>query len=732
MDERHAVGNLAPWSDDHGAFEITATSSLPDRRLCTLKHDHTFGLFNPYGDIAPGPDSPEGLFHDDTRHLSCLQLLIEGHRPLLLSSTVQDNNALLTVDLTNPDIFVDGELRLAKDTIHILRSRYIWQGQFFERLRIQNFGDGTHHISLLVLFAADFADLFEVRGHKRERRGKMRARVEARRSVQFDYRSLDHRLVRTLLEFDPEPLELHNDRAAYDLTLKPRQRHSLFMTCRCDGLRSTESPSRAFFMGFREACRELRRNAARTASLESSNEVFNEVLCRSMADLYMLVTQTEDGPYPYAGTPWFSTVFGRDGIITAIQMLWIDPEIARGVLRFLARHQAQSLDPHADAEPGKILHEMRLGEMARLGEVPFRHYYGSVDATPLFVLLAGLYYERTGDRETINELWPSIEAALSWIDTYGDINGDGLVEYARKEVAGLFNQGWKDSHDSIFHRDGRCARLPIALCEVQGYVYAARRHAAGMAQALGNAVRAVELDQQADRLREKIEARYWSDSLGLYALAIDGDQEPCLVRSSNAGHLLFCGVPTPERAARIADALLRPAFFSGWGIRTVAATEARYSPISYHNGSIWPHDNALIALGLARYGLQSHILKLFQGLFDTAACMDLRRLPELFCGFKRRPGNRPTAYPVACSPQAWASAMPFALLQACLGLRFDPANSAVLFERPTLPSFVDELVIRSLSLGEAKLDLLLRRHDNDVSVNVLRREGEISVSVTLN
>src|SRR5690625_4772660 len=721
----------AAWPEGHDGFEITATSSLPERRLNTLKQGDTFGLFNPDGDIAPGHGSPEGLYHRDCRHLSGLELAIEGQRPLLLSSTLQDDNIVLTVDLTNPDIFDGDDLRIGQDSLHLLRSRFILKGRLYERIRLENFGDVPHTFEVSLRMGADFADLFEVRGHRREQRGEATKDVLSDRSVAFDYRALDGERLRTLVQFDPAPTRLAANLATYRVTLKPRQRKSLFLICTC-GEEAVDAPaSRAFFIGYRDSCRKLREMTGDAATVESSNEIFNEVLCRSMADLYMLTTSTEWGLYPYAGTPWFSTVFARDGIITAMQMLWIDPSVARGVLKFLARNQATALDPKADAEPGKILHELRQGEMARLGEVPFRRYYGSVDSTPLFVMLAGRYVRRTGDLETVAALWPNIEAALRWIDDYGDIDGDGLIKYARKELAGLYNQGWKDSYDSVYHADGSCARLPIALCEVQGYVFAARQEAAVIARALGHSARADELDQQAEQIRQLVEERFWCEELGFYAIAIDGDGKACRVRSSNAGHLLFCRLPSPERARKVADTLLDAAFFSGWGIRTIASNEPRYSPISYHNGSIWPHDNALIALGLARYGLEGHVVKLFKGLFDTASSMELRRLPELFCGFKRQPGNRPTSYPVACSPQAWAGALPFALLQACLGVHFDAKGQRIFFERPTLPSFIEEVTIRSLRLTDGRIDLLLCRHDSGVTTTVLEREGPLKVVVTL-
>jgi glycogen debranching enzyme len=369
--------------------------------------------------------------------------------------------------------------------------------------------------------------------------------------------------------------------------------------------------------------------------------------------------------------------------------------------------------------------------MANLGEVPFRLYYGSVDSTPLFVMLAGMYFERTGDLDTISELWPNIEAALRWIDDYGDRDGDEFVEYDRASDSGLENQGWKDSKDAVFHADGRLAQGPIALSEVQGYVYAAKCLAAKVAYVLGRAAAAATLEHQAAALRERFEASFWCDDLSSYALALDGEKRPCRVLASNAGQVLLSGIASKERAAKVADTLLSREFFSGWGVRTVAASESRYNPMSYHNGSVWPHDNALIALGLARYGLTEHVQRLFGGMFDAVMYLDSRRFPELFCGFRRKPGKGPTSYPVACSPQAWATAAPFALLQACLGIEFDHVNQEIRFRHPRLPEFLDEVMIRSLRIGESRMDVVLRRHGADVSVNVLDREGDARVDVTL-
>ncbi|WP_137389440.1 amylo-alpha-1,6-glucosidase [Rhodoligotrophos defluvii] len=724
----HAPAPAGAGATQLAQFFIPAAASLQERRPRTLKHGDTFAVFDHNGDALSGPGSPEGIFHRDTRYLSHLYLTMGGARPMLLSSTLRDDNATLTCDLTNPDLFdAGGRLTLEHDLIHLRRSRFLWGATCFERLVVRNFDDQRRTVTVELTFDADFADLFEVRGAHRDKRGKHHPPDVGENQVVLSYTGLDGKRRATTLAFDPAPVRLTGNSASFVLDLGPQEAKSLFLEVNCGTEGMNFPPRRAFFSALRDARRALRASSSRAAAILTSNEIFNEAVRRSVSDLYMLMTDTPEGPYPYAGIPWFSAVFGRDALITALETLWLDPAIARGVLRHLAANQATVLDPAADAEPGKILHEVRYGEMAELGEVPFRRYYGSIDSTPLFVMLAGAYFGRTGDLDTMRALWPNIEAALDWIDRYGDRDGDGFVEYGRLTDEGLINQGWKDSHDSVFHADGAMARAPIALAEVQAYVYGAWQAAAGIALQLGQVERAAALERRADALQRAFDECFFDEELATYVLALDGDKRPCRVRASNAGHALLTGLAYPHRATAVAQTLMSADSFGGWGVRTVASSEARYNPMSYHNGSVWPHDNAMIAAGLSRYGFRREAARIFEGLFAASTYIDMRRLPELFCGFPRQRTQGPTFYPVACTPQAWAAAAPFFMLQACLGLGFDPAHGQITFNEPTLPAFLDEVVLYNLAVADGSVDVALRRSRTQVIVNVLQRSGSVRV-----
>ncbi|GAC1664314.1 MAG: amylo-alpha-1,6-glucosidase [Candidatus Acidiferrum sp.] len=709
-------------------YYVRATSALADDRTRVLKFGDTFAVLNRYGDIEPLGFGQFGLFHGGTRHLSRLTMQLNQQQPMLLNSTVRDDNAFLAIDMTNFDDTGANDRGLQRETIHLFRSKFLAEATCYEQIRVSNYGLQPVRLSVSFQFDADFADIFEVRGTKRVKKGERLADTVQGETAVLAYRGLDGVTRRTHIAFSPKPKAMTARQSRYEILLEPRQEQELFVSVSCESGEIPATAPRPYHMAFETLQSRLQQERLHEASVTTSSLRFNSWLNRSEADLRMLIEGNPEGPYPYAGVPWFNTVFGRDGIITALECLWIAPQLAQTVLRYLAENQATKEIPEQDAEPGKILHEMRRGEMAALKEVPFGCYYGSVDSTPLFVILAAGYFLRTADREFLGTIWPNILAALRWMDEYGDVDGDGFVEYARRSSTGLIQQGWKDSADSVFHSNGHLAEAPIALCEVQAYVYGAKRGAAILAAEMGDADTATRLNQEAERLRQKFEEIFWCEELGMYAIALDGKKQRCKVRSSNAGQTLFCKIASPERAAIICKGLMTDQMFSGWGIRTIGASEARYNPMSYHNGSIWPHDNALIGLGFSLYGFQVAASTILHALYETSLHVDLHRLPELFCGFhKRADSSGPTLYPVACAPQAWAAGAPYLLLRACLGMSVRALERQIYFTNPSLPPNLDEVKIENLKVLDAVCDLAIRRHAGGIAVDVLRKEGQIEI-----
>lgn len=708
---------------------ILATAAPPDDRRRVLKHNDTFALFDRFGDIQPIGLGDEGIYNDDTRYLSHQEMLIDGHRPMYLNSSVREDNGVFVVELMNPDINRADKPLIEKGLMHIFRAKLLWDGACYEHIRIVNFGLEPIEITLRMELGADYADIFEVRGYQRKRKGSYLDPTVGDGELTFAYKGLDQAVRCTRIGFNPAPNYLSASHADFLLSLPSRGETHLFVTvcCELDGKMSSEP--RDYYSALELSSKKIGQLLNECCKITTSNQLVNRWIDRSASDLVMLTSRLPDGLYPYAGVPWYSTTFGRDGILTAWECLWLYPHLARGVLRFLAATQATEENPKSDAEPGKILHEARKSELALLDEVPFRRYYGTVDATPLFIGLAGAYYERTGDLELIRSIWPNIQLALEWIDRYGDADGDGFVEYRRRSKTGLVQQGWKDSHDSVFHADGQLADAPIALCEVQGYVYQAKRYAAELAGLLGDEAQSQRLCDAAEQLKQRFDQAFWCETIGSYALALDGDKRPCAVRSSNAGHTLWSGIASQEHAERISRQLLDEEFFCGWGIRTLSSREARYNPMAYHNGSVWPHDNALIAAGMARYGLKEASMTIFASMFDVSLHVDQHRLPELFCGFDKRMGEGPTLYPVACSPQAWAAASVFYLLQSSLGLSFNPDRSEIQFSHPKLPKFLESLEINGLWTKEGCIGLRLQRYPNSVGIDVLNKEGDVKVIV---
>lgn len=714
-------------------YHVAASSSLTAGGTRVLKEGDTFALLNRFGDIHRAGGNEQGLFHRGTRFLSRLELRIAGRRPLFLSSGMLDDDIVLAVDLSNPDLPAvddDNGAVAPYGTVHIARSILVRDGVCIERLLVTNHSSSTIEVPLSLHFASDFVDLFEVRGTTRERHGELLPATLGEARVDLTYRGLDQLVRRTRIQFEPTPKRLTSLDADFLLRLESKQTAPVQILIACEVGSREHVPLSHFEDALERASADAVERRARECNVRTSNDSFNAWLDRSRADLHMLTATTAHGPYPYAGVPWFSTPFGRDGIWTAIQTLWMSSSYAAGVLRFLAATQAQASDDANDAEPGKIVHELRDGEMAALREIPFGRYYGSIDSTPLFSMLAAQYYRSTADAALIREIWPSLLAAAEWIDRYGDRDGDGFVEYGRRSADGLIQQGWKDSNDSVFHEDGTLATGPIALCEVQGYVYAAKKGMAELATALGQDGLAARFDRDASELRARFDAAFWCEELGTYALALDGSKRPCRVRSSNAAHCLYTGIAEPKRAALLQSQLLAQDMFSGWGVRTLSSHEVRYNPMSYHNGSIWPHDNSVAAEGIAAYGFREGPLCILAGLYGASNHVDINRLPELFCGFGRRPGQGPTLYPVACSPQAWAAGAVFLLLKAVLGMDIDALSQRITFRSPALPDFLSEIWISNLRVGAATVDLRLERYPGDVGVNILRKSGNVQV-VTL-
>jgi glycogen debranching enzyme len=723
------LGNEMPTGDiiEVGdQFYIRARSSLADERTLSLLHNETFAVFDRHGDILPVGLRQQGIFHQDTRHLSRLELQICGMRPLLLSSSIEEDNILMTVDLTNHDFDRASGGLLRRGTLWIHRHKFLYDAECFERITVRNYGEERVDLDLSFTYAADFADIFEVRGQKRDRRGSLLAEEPERSGVTLGYEGLDHVVRRTCIHCSAPSSTIGKGSLLVPLHLEPQEEmdFSLDIACETSGARR---PIAKCDDAFHKVQESRRTSPIAQFHIYTSNEQFNDWLNRSIADLQMVLAETSMGPYPVAGVPWFSTIFGRDGIITALELLWVAPEIARGVLAYLAATQAAILDPEHDAEPGKILHETRKGEMARLGEVPFGQYYGSVDSTPLFLMLAAAYYQRTADVDFLRSIWTNVQAALDWIEHYGDFDGDGFVEYARQGSSGLLQQGWKDSQDSVFHSDGSPAKPPIALCEVQSYVYAAKNGIAGVAEALGEQELAGRLRAEADQLRSRFDTAFWSDELSTYAMALDGDNRQCVVRSSNAGQCLFSGIALPNHHQLVMRSMLSSGLFSGWGVRTISTEETNYNPMSYHNGSVWPHDNALIAYGALNSREKELPLRILTGLLDLSIFLDLHRLPELICGFPRRPKKGPTLYPVACLPQAWAAGACLLVLQSCLGLSICAPESRIYLHHTALPEALQRVEIQNLRVGDGSVDLALVRHAHTVGFDILRRTSDIEV-----
>ncbi len=720
MTERHG-----PTDDQYYIRAAGITASLPKT---VIKHGDAFLVADPWGDFSLAFQGELGFFVGGTRFLHFLELRLSRQRPLVLGNAISEDNLQVAVDLTNPDMS-DAHGELPRNGLYIQRLITLHERQLFQTFTVTSYLEAPVEVPLELRYGADYADIFEVRGTARPERGKAQPPEVGTQMVCLRYLGRDGLARRTELAFSAAPDLLDAELAVVRLRLLPHRPIRLTLTVTAD----VEGDRGPVLYAVGDALRRLRdeddgRRRA-MAHVATSNAQFNALLARAAADLRMLQTETPDGPVPYAGIPWFAAVFGRDSAISSLQILPYTSRMAASTLRFLARHQATRDDPFLDAETGKILHEYRTGEMANCREIPFIPYYGSVDATPLFLILLAEYVRWTGDLALARTLWPAAERALAWMDGPGDPDQDGYLEYRRRSPQGLANQGWKDSWDAVVHASGDLAAPPIALAEVQGYQYAARLGVAYLADALGVPDRAVACRERAERLRQRFARDFWLAEDGTYALALDGAKRRCGVVASNAGHCLWTGIALAEQAAGVAKRLMMEDMFTGWGIRTLSSREVRYNPMSYHNGSVWPHDNAIAAAGFRRYGLTDPVLAVATGLFEAGREFEHARLPELFCGFPRQARLGVTRYPVACSPQAWAAGAPFQVLAACLGLAGEPLENRVTLHNPVLPPWLEWLEIHGLELGRSSVDLRVVQGREAASVELIGRRGDIELVV---
>jgi glycogen debranching enzyme len=725
-DRRDAEARPGLERPEQGVSPVLVTD-LASKTLA-VKEGDAFLYSDLEGNLDHGGDYGLGLYSKDTRFLSHFRLTINGRDPVLLSSS-SERGYMSHVDLTNPDLY-DGEvLTVPQQTLNIRRIRAI-SGRLFERVRVKNYNPFAVAIDLEFNFGADFADIFEVRGMTRDSSVPPQPPQVKDGTIEFLYDGRDDVRRITRIEFGARPDRVDVDgllaTAVFRMHLGPYQTKLIGMSI--DPVIQDGRPSP---VDFDHAVHELRRSyeewERESTQVVTDNELFNELLDRSLRDLRALHTQTEGGAVLAAGIPWYVTVFGRDALIASHQLLMVNTRPARDALELLAAKQGTAVDDWRDEQPGKILHEIRQGELARAGIVPHTPYFGSVDATPWFVIVYAQHFRWTGDVAFAEKLLPAAEAALAWIDKDGDADGDGFVEYLCRSPRGIRNQGWKDSHDSVVHADGRLAEPPIALSEVQAYVYLAKERMGDVYRALGRPEDARRLEDEAEALKRRFNEAFWMEDEKFFAEALDADKRQVRTVTSNPGHALYCGIVDEEKATPLAKRLLSPDMFSGWGIRTMSKAAAAYNPMSYHNGSVWPHDNALIAAGLKRYGFARSTNRVATALFDAAVQADYLRLPELFCGFTRRTPNRPVSYPIACSPQAWAAGSPYLMLQAMLGISARAHQNLLTVNLPHLPTWLNTVEVRNLAVGDSRISVVFRREGEITSFSLLAREGDVRV-----
>ncbi|PLT28601.1 amylo-alpha-1,6-glucosidase [Peribacillus deserti] len=682
-----------------------------------IKENDLFLLTDDKGNIPGNHPYGLGLYTKDTRFLSRLDIRINGEEPILLSSDAAENY-MAEILLTNPHMEKDGNLILWRESIEIKRTRFIYDGVLYETINVKNYFPKAVQFTLSVIMDADFLDMFIVRGFQNGHIGQRTGQIVDGSSLTFTYMGADDVYRATVVSWDKPASSIEDTGGIlFEFQLDPSEEQSVTLVI----APQIGEDKRTFVMNKKDALQQLQDSYAawsnKITKVSTDFKPLQRLVDRGIDDLRVLLTDVGYGEFPVAGLPWFGVPFGRDSLIAALQMLSFNPEVAKGTLLTMAHNQGLDVNPWRDEQPGKIMHEIRYGELAVTEQIPFTPYYGTIDATPLFLILLTEYVKWTGDLNLASELEANIEAALNWIDQYGDRDGDLFVEYHQESSKGIANQGWKDSGDSVVHRSGDYAETPIALAEVQGYVYQAKMGIAQLFDKLNKAERAAVLRQQAEKLKKRFDAEFWMEEESYYAIALDADKKQVQSITSNPGHVLFSEMLDAEKINAVIQTLLSPKMFSGYGIRTMGEGEAGYNPMSYHDGSIWPHDNSMILLGMSKINRQDASLKVIEGLIQAAGHFEYDRLPELYCGYDSSIG-KVVKYPVACSPQAWAAGTPLVFIQTLLGLFPDALNRSIRIA-PRLLSGMNELTVHHISIGEGHVSVSVTRTDEGLSVSVL-------------
>ncbi|MDO8886097.1 amylo-alpha-1,6-glucosidase [Candidatus Oleimmundimicrobium sp.] len=698
-------------------------------KVLSIKENDCFLLTNPEGNIPWGNGRGLGFYYQDTRFLSCLEFSINGKNPVCLTSTVE-LNYLESLECTNPDLESDG-VKISQQTLNIRQLRLVKKG-LHNKIRVKNYNSFTVNLNLQFKFDSDFADIFEVRGLKRKSRGKLLRPQFEGKNVILAYIGKDDVFRQTKIHFaiKPSSVEIGAKGAVVVFNLKIKSFSKLSFGFYVEPIVGEDTEKKIkpnFGHTLSNLKSSYKKYSEECLQINTDNQIFNRLLARSRNDVRSLVIKMPEGRIIAGGIPWFMAPFGRDSIITSIQTLPLCSDFARDTIKFLAAFQGKKKDNWRDEEPGKIIHELRRGELANLNEIPHTPYYGSVDSTPLFLILISEYLKWTNDIDLIKKTKINIDNAVNWIKNYGDKDGDLFVEYERKSEKGLDNQGWKDSFDSVFHIDGKIAKPPIVLAEVQAYVYYALRRMSQVYDKLGEPQKSMSLVSWAEALKKKFNKEFWMEEANYLAMALDADKRQVKTITSNPGQVLWTGILDENKAKKVAERLMRPDMFSGWGVRTVSKLAKGYNPMSYHNGTVWPHDNALITRGLKRYGFDWATEEIVTGLYDVATHHAYMRLPELFCGFTREEGSWPIDYPVACSPQAWSAGSIFMILQSLLGISSDAPNDVLYINNPILPNWLKTVELKGLRVGKNVLDISFRCENNTTSFTVPRKEGKIKI-----